>query len=101
MDYTVISTQIAVAACLFFLVNFLGRHSRGQGYEILSRINQPEEAAGFNFVFRVVTPIVFLIVVSTFLYSLGLDHLTTNIHYSLFLAPSLIRVEKRLGKGQG
>ena len=69
---------------LFFVVNWVGKHSKAFGYEELSKLSEVESSNAFNFVFRVATPLVALIIISTAFYALKLDFLVRNIHYSIF-----------------
>lgn len=75
--------QCAVALALFLTVNVLGRNSPMFGYESLRMFEEPDEAAHFNFMFRVVTPIVLLITVAAACYYVGADTYTTNLHFSI------------------
>jgi hypothetical protein len=77
----IIITHIALAITLFFGVNLLGQHTPSNlGYYQLTTFLETEEAPAFNFVIRVLTPTVFIILVSAFLYSLKLDRFTANIY---------------------
>jgi len=42
-----------------------------------------EDAVAFNFLFRVCTPVVLIILVAAACYGSGQDHLTRNLHYSI------------------
>jgi len=59
--------QLVLAVALFVAVNWVGRHSAPFGYRSLSLFERVEEAQAFNFVFRVASPQVFLIVVAAVL----------------------------------
>jgi|SRR5690554_1522308 len=74
---------------LFFIINWIGKHSYSVGYIQISMFLKVEEAPAFNFLFRVISPIVYLFIVSAFLYKIGLDRFVTNayfisIYYVLF-----------------
>ena len=62
-----------LAIALFGGVNWLGRHAVKAGYLQLSLYAQADEAPAFNFVFRVLAPVVYLHIVAAVLYSGGLD----------------------------
>lgn len=73
--------HIVLAIILFFTVNLLGQHSPSSlGYYQLTTFLETEEAPAFNFVIRVLTPAVYLILLSTLFYSVGLDKLTVSIY---------------------
>lgn len=77
----IIVTHITLAIILFFGVNLLGQHSpSNMGYFQLTTFLETEEAPAFNFLIRVLTPTVFIVLISTLLYSLKLDRFTTNIY---------------------
>lgn len=75
---------ILLGLLLFFVVNWVGKHSKTFGYEELSKLSEVESSNAFNFIFRVATPLVSLIIISTVLYALHFDPLIKNIHYSIF-----------------
>lgn len=64
---------------LFFLINWIGKHSYSIGYMEISIFVKTEEAPALNFLIRVLTPIVYIIIVSTVLYHFGLDKYVWNI----------------------
>ena len=78
-DVQLLLFQVALAIVMFFLINWLGRHSKPFGYMPLSLFAQVDIAPAFNLAFRVLTPVVFLILVSAGLYWLNLDRFTHNI----------------------
>lgn len=86
----IIIIHIFLAIVLFFGVNLLGQHSPSNlGYFQLTTFLETEEAPAFNFVIRVLTPVVFIIIVSAIFYSLKLDRFTLNmylisVYYVLF-----------------
>jgi hypothetical protein len=81
--------QIILGVGLFFLINWIGKHSFSIGYMEISIFVKTEEAPALNFLIRVLTPIVYIIIVSTSLYYFGLDKFVwniylVNIYYILF-----------------
>jgi hypothetical protein len=81
--------QIILGIGLFFLINWIGKHSYSIGYMEISIFVKTEEAPALNFLIRVLTPIVYIIIVSTSLYYFGLDKFVwniylVNIYYILF-----------------
>jgi len=80
--------QISSAALLALLINFLGKISRKLGYANFSEITA-EGFLGYNIVFRILSPAVFISIFTTLLYILGLEEFIKNIWliavwYSIF-----------------
>jgi hypothetical protein len=69
----------AVAALLFFLINWLGSHSRNFGYVQLSLHLRTDEAPAFNFVLKAFAPVVATILFATLAYSIGLDEFVVQV----------------------
>lgn len=89
MPFEVIIAQCCFGIILFFIINWIGKHSYSIGYISISMFARTEEAPAFNFVLRILTPIVYLIVVATILYSLKLDQYVENfflvsLYYIIF-----------------
>lgn len=80
MAFDIILLQWALAITLFFIVNWIGSHSYSIGYMEISLFVRVEEAPALNFLVRVVSPIVYLIVISAILYYLNLDRFVYNIY---------------------
>lgn len=72
--------HFTLGVILFFIINWIGRHSYSVGYMQISMFLKVEEAPAFNFLFRIVSPIVYLFIVSAILYKIGLDRFVTNIY---------------------
>lgn len=70
--------HLLLAALLFFLVNWLGRHSISSGYHQITLFENVEDAPGFNMVFRVITPVFFLVITAAAWYGIGLDEVVRN-----------------------
>jgi hypothetical protein len=75
--------HILTGVGIFFSANWIGKHSIHFGYDSLTSITEPEANPGFNLIFRIVTPIVLLIIISAALYELNLDRFVENIHHSI------------------
>ncbi|MBX2950340.1 MAG: hypothetical protein KF704_13755 [Crocinitomicaceae bacterium] len=71
--------QILLGIGLFFLINWIGKHSYSIGYMEISIFVKTEEAPALNFLIRVLTPVVYIIIVSTILYYFRLDKYVWNI----------------------
>lgn len=81
--------QILLGIGLFFIINWIGKHSYSIGYMEISIFVKTEEAPALNFLIRVLTPVVYIIIVSTVLYYYRLDKYVwniflVNIYYILF-----------------
>jgi len=78
----VILFQILAAVILFFLINTIGRFAPvdTRYYQITSFL-ETDEAPAFNFSFRILTPVVFIILISTLLYQLKLDAYVKDIYW--------------------
>ena len=72
--------QLLFGILLFFLINWIGKHSYSIGYMGISIFVKAEEAPALNFLIRVLTPIVYLIIISSILYYLSLDKYVINIY---------------------
>jgi hypothetical protein len=81
MTITLIITHWIFAVLLFFIVNWIGKHSYSLGYMEVTLFVKNEDAPASNFFIRVVTPIVYLIIVSSFLYLIKADKLVYNIFF--------------------
>jgi hypothetical protein len=69
-----------MAIGLFYIVNWVGKHSLSFGYMQLSVFSKTDEAPAFNYFFRIVAPLVYILLVSSILYSLGLDPVVQDIY---------------------
>ncbi|MCX2432831.1 hypothetical protein [Pedobacter sp. GR22-10] len=78
MDLFVVHFTLGVI--LFFLINWVGRHSFSMGYMEITLFIKDEEAPAINYLIRVLSPIVYLIIVSSILYLLKLDKYVINIY---------------------
>lgn len=81
MNIDIILVQFVLGVALFFIVNWIGRHSYSIGYMQISMFLQVEESPAFNFVFRILSPVVFIFIASAILYTLGLDRYVKNIYF--------------------
>ena len=65
---------------LFFIVNFIGKYSKDFGYSEIKFDIHSDELVGFNFILRILTPVVFTILVASLLYYLKWDFLVNNLY---------------------
>src|SRR5260221_10480021 len=68
------------AVLLFFIINWIGKHSYSIGYMAISIFAKNEEAPALNFLIRVLTPVIYIIIISASLYYLKLDGFVKNIY---------------------
>lgn len=81
LPWDVVLCHVFLAITLFILINWVGRHSFSIGYMEISLLVKEEEAPAFNFVFRVLSPVVYLFIVSAILYSVSLDRYVDQIYF--------------------
>lgn len=76
------AVHIALAVLLFFLMNWIGQHSIVTArYFQLSYFGEKEEAPAFNIVFRCLAPVVYLILVSSVIYAVGMGQYVHGIYW--------------------
>lgn len=94
--------QIITAIVLFFLINIIGKFAPVDlRYFQISSFLETDEAPAFNFSFRILTPIVFIILLSALLYSVDMDNYVKDIYfisiyYVLFRAIFNIAISRSL-----
>ncbi|MES2427782.1 MAG: hypothetical protein V4560_12465 [Bacteroidota bacterium] len=81
MTIIIFTVHLVFAVLLFFIINWIGKHSYSLGYTEVTLFVKNEDAPASNFFIRVVTPIVYLIIISSVLYSIGADHFVYNIFF--------------------
>ncbi|WP_427872340.1 hypothetical protein [Flavobacterium sp. MMS24-S5] len=72
--------HIFFAIILFLIINWIGKHSYSIGYIGITIFTKSTEAPALNFLIRVLSPIVYIIIISSILYYLGLDVFVKNIY---------------------
>ena len=70
--------QIFLSIILFFSINWLGEKSISVGYMQLSLTIKEDTAPAFNLLFKVISPIVFLILCACLFQEVGLDNYNKN-----------------------
>jgi outer membrane protein assembly factor BamB len=85
----VFAVQFALAVGLFFLINWIGKHSFSIGYVEITLFLKNEDSPAFNYLLRVLTPLVYLLITSTILYTVSLDKFVVgfyrvSVYYILF-----------------
>ena len=82
--------HVLLAGLLFFLVNWVGGHSISSGYHQISLFEKVEDAPAFNVLFRVIAPLVFMILTAAIWYTFGLDDFVRN-YYTITIYYFLLR----------
>ena len=72
--------HFVLAILLFYAINWLGAHSTAFKYKRLSLLFEPDEAPAFNLLFRILTPVVFLLLLSAFFYAIKADRMNEGIY---------------------
>ena len=72
--------HLILGVLLFFIINWIGRHSYSIGYVEISIFAKNEEAPALNFLIRVLAPVVYIIILSAILYYFKLDYLVNRIY---------------------
>ena len=73
-------TDFFLGVILFFLINWIGNHTYPIGYTKLSLYPQIDKYLGFNFILKVIGPIIYLVVIASIFYKFGLDYFVTDIY---------------------
>lgn len=71
--------HLVLALTLFGVINWIGSHAKPSGYISLSVFVKRDEAPAFNFLFRVLGPIVFVVLAAALFYWLDWDGLVEGI----------------------
>lgn len=82
-------SQLAASVLLFFIINWFGARTVSIGYMQVGTLIKEETAPAFNFIFRVVAPIVYFIIVCAIAQQLGFYSFLNNsylivVYYWLF-----------------
>ena len=75
--------HISLAFILFFLVNWIGKHSEllGLGYVSISLSIQDDNAPVFNFLYKVLAPVIYMILVAALFQKFGANSLIYCIYW--------------------
>lgn len=72
---------IALPIILFVLVNWIGAHSLSYGYVSMTLFTQRDDAPAYNIIFRLLSPIIYVVLIASVYYFLNLDNFVINIWY--------------------
>lgn len=100
MEIETVIIQFGLGVLLFFIINWIGKHSYSIGYMSISVFAKVEEAPAFNYLIRVLTPTVYLIISASVLYSLKLDNYVDRF-YLVSLYYIIFRLSFNLLTGRG
>lgn len=83
VDYSwyIALAHFALAVALFFIVNWIGARSVSVGYMQLDIVIQEDTAPAFNFLFKVLAPIVFIVLCAVGFEAVGFSLLNKNIYF--------------------
>lgn len=73
--------HFALAIILFFVVNWIGARAISVGYMQLNIVIQEDTAPAFNFLFKVLAPVVFIVLSAVGFEAVGLSFLNKNIYF--------------------
>ena len=73
--------HIILALILFFIVNWLGKRAEPMGYVQMSVVIQEDTAPLFNYLFKVLAPVVYIILLTAIFQTIGLNQLTNKIYW--------------------
>ncbi|MBK3519621.1 hypothetical protein [Carboxylicivirga marina] len=79
-DYLLQITHIILGIVLFFIINWIGKHSFSVGYMQISVFVKDDNAPAFNVLVRILSPVVYILIISVILYKLNLDSFVKNIY---------------------
>jgi hypothetical protein len=79
MQTDIFVVHAALAIVMFCVLNWVGKLAQPSGYLTLDLLLKRDEAPAFNFVFRVLGPVVFVIFAACVLYWAGLDRYVRDI----------------------
>lgn len=73
--------HLLFAILLFFIMNWIGRHSMSLGYMQLSVVYREDSAPAFNFVLKIIGPVVYLILCAVLFQTIELNSLVVNCYF--------------------
>ncbi len=92
-------SHFGLAIALFMGINWIGAHSGPMGYISLGLFVRKDEAPAFNWALRLLSPVVFITVVSAVLYALNLSEIVKNIwHVAIYYVVVRIAFNVLMGR---
>jgi hypothetical protein len=80
METTLVIVHVLLAIILFFITNWIGKHSLSVGYMQMSLLAKSDEAPAFNFLYRIFSPIVFIVLCCVLFNALSLNWINKDIY---------------------
>ena len=77
----IILTHFVLAILLFFIINWIGARAISVGYMQMNVVIQEDTAPAFNFLFKVIAPIVFIVLCAVIFDVLKLDIFKVNVYF--------------------
>ena len=81
MSLYIIFLHILLAIPLLLIVNWIGKNASFKGYQELGLGYAPDTKPAFNFLLRVVSPVVYIVLISSILIEVELSNLTKGIYF--------------------
>ncbi len=75
------TTHFILALLLFFFVNWLGKRAEPMGYIQMSVVIQEDTAPLFNYLFKVLAPVVYIVLLTAIFQKIGLDAFVEKIYF--------------------
>ncbi len=92
--------QFILGLILFFIINWIGKASISIGYVQMGLVIKDDEAPAYNFIMRVCSPVIYVLIVSAIIYKFKLDRYILNI-YLVSVYYLLIRLFVNIITGRG
>ena len=77
----IILTHFVLAIILFFIINWIGSKAISVGYMQINIVIQEDTAPAFNFLFKVIAPVVFVVLCAVAFDILKIDTFKTHIYF--------------------
>lgn len=77
----ILLTHLALSVVLFFIVNWIGARAISVGYMQMNIVIQEDTAPAFNFLFKVLAPVVFLVLCAVCFEALEIPQFNKNIYF--------------------
>ena len=74
----ILLTHLALSVVLFFIVNWIGARAISVGYMQMNIVIQEDTAPAFNFLFKVLAPVVFLVLCAVCFEALEIPQFNKN-----------------------
>ena len=79
----ILLTHFVLSVALFFIVNWIGARAISIGYMQMDIVIQEDSAPAFNFLFKVLAPVVFIILCAVGFEALGIPQFNNNIYFPI------------------